>query len=52
MFNFDKLTWFEMQDIKKEAYEKGEINIILFIQNEQIMKKLTDILFTLKEKNV
>lgn len=45
-------TWYQMQNMKENAYETGEIHVALYWQNEQIMKKLTDLLFAMKEKNV
>ncbi len=41
-----------VQDRLKEfinAYEAGEMHVALFWQNEQIMKKLSDLLFAYKE---
>ena len=52
MYDFDKPIWAEMQIRKIHAYREGEIEIAMFWQNEQILKKLTDILFATKEKNV
>ena len=52
MFDLDKPIWSEMQIMKKNAYDAGEMNVAIFWQNEQIMKKLTDLLFATKEKNV
>jgi hypothetical protein len=48
MYDFDKLRWADMQHMKVTAYENGEMNFANFWQNEQLMKKLTDILFALK----
>ena len=52
MYDLNKPIWAEMQTMKINAYEAGEINVALFWQNEQIMKKLSDLLFATKEKNV
>lgn len=52
MPDLNKPIWAEMQKIKADAYESGEMHVALFWQNEQIMKKLSDILFAMKERNV
>ena len=45
-------NWYQMQTIKENAYNAGEIHVAIYWQNEQIMKKLSDLLFAMKEKNV
>jgi hypothetical protein len=52
MSEMEKPTWAYSQTMKINAYNSGEMNVARYWQNEQIMKKLTDILFVLKEKNV
>jgi hypothetical protein len=52
MPNLDKPLWHEMQYEKTEAYETSEYDVSLYWQNEQILKKLTDILFAIKEHHV
>jgi hypothetical protein len=52
MPDLNKPIWAEMQEIKANAYEAGEMHVALFWQNEQIMKKMSDILFAMKERNV
>ena len=52
MPDLNRPIWAEMQNIKTNAYDAGEMNVAIFWQNEQMMKKLTDILFALKERNV
>jgi len=52
MFELDKPTWAMMQTIKINAYQTGEMQLALYWQNEQLSKKLSDIIFALKEQNV
>lgn len=49
MLDMNKPTWAEMQQMKLNAYETGEMNVAIYWQNEQLSKKLSDILFALKE---
>jgi len=52
MSDLDKPTWVTMQTMKINAYEAGEMHVALYWQNEQLSKKLSDIIFALKERNV
>jgi hypothetical protein len=47
-----RLTWEEMENAKLEAWGNANMEIALHWQNEQIMKKLTDILYAIKEHHV
>ena len=49
MSELEKPTWGKMQSMKVNAYEAGEMHVALFWQNEQIMKKLSDLLFAYKD---
>jgi hypothetical protein len=52
MPDLNRPIWAEMQSIKADCYEAGQIELAIFWQNEQIMKKMSDILFAMKERNV
>ena len=52
MSDLNKPKWAELQEAKINAYEQGWIDRAIFWQNEQILKKLTDIIFATKESNV
>ena len=41
-------TWKELDEKKTDSFNYGQIEHALFWQNEQIMKKLTDLLFEIK----
>lgn len=44
--------WADMQQMKLDAYESGNLVHAIYWQNEQISKKLSDIIFAVKERNV
>ena len=52
MLDLNNPKWNEMQQMKLDAYESGNVELALYWQNEQLSKKLSDIIFTLKERNV
>ena len=52
MSDLNKPKWAELQQAKENAFETGNIEFAIFWQNEQMLKKLTDIIFATKERNV
>ena len=52
MFDLNKPRWDEMQQMKLDAYQSGNLELAAYWQNEQLSKKLSDIIFKLQERNV